>query len=236
MKIFVVGGSGYLGRLVLPPIAQRHTLRVFDLAPPADPNWEYVPGNVADYEALARAMPGADALIYMAMGDKNYETIRGITSNFDVNVKGVHLALHAAHQAGIAHAVYTSSMSVYYKNLTTRAHADEDLPPDETHLYGLTKRLGEEVCRSATIEWGMSVNALRLFLPMPEEEWLASARPGEPIFATTAEDVARALLAALEYRAGFETFTITGDYAQQHMLMDKAKRLLGWEPLARPRS
>ena len=47
--------------------------------------------------------------------------------------------------------------------------------------------------------------------------------------------MARALLAALAYRGcGFQAFMISGDYEQKLMNMSKARRLLGWEPLARP--
>ena len=44
-----------------------------------------------------------------------------------------------------------------------------------------------------------------------------------------------ALLAALDYRGGFQTCMISGDYAQKVMNMATAQRLLGWAPLARPR-
>ena len=86
MHILVVGGSGYLGRLVLPTLAQQHTLRVFDLRPPADTAWEYVAGSIGDLDALARAAVGVDALLYMAMGDKVFDTTSGINSNLDVNI------------------------------------------------------------------------------------------------------------------------------------------------------
>jgi nucleoside-diphosphate-sugar epimerase len=234
MKVLVIGGSGLVGGLVLPYLAQRHTLRIFDLRPPAEPSWDYVAGNVGDMDALARAAEGQDALLYMAMGDKDFETIASITTNFDVNVKGVYLALYAAHQAGITHAVYTSSMSVYGGDLMTRYFPDEEITPDSSHLYGLTKWMGEEVCRNATRAWGMSANALRLCFPTPDAEWRANTRIGEPTIATAAGDVARALLAALDYRAGFQAFMISGDYEQKLMDMSKARRLLGWEPLARP--
>src|SRR5262245_2640129 len=234
MKVLVIGGSGLVGGLVLPHLAQQHTLRVFDLRPPADASWDYVAGSVGDFDALARAAAGQEALLYMAMGDKDYGTIASITTNFDVNVKGVYLALYAAHQAGITHAVYTSSMSVYGGDLMTRYFPDEEITPDSSHLYGLTKRMGEEVCRNATRAWGMSANVLRLCYPTPEAEWRANTRAGVPTIATSADDVARALLAALDYRAGFQAFMISGDYEQKVMDMSKAKRLLGWEPLARP--
>ena len=204
-------------------LARRQALRGFDLRPPADASLEYVRGDARDPAALAEAVRGVDAVLYMAMGTDpgrdggEAARMEARVTAFDVNVKGLHLALHAAHGAGVTHAVYT----------------DEDTPPDAVYAYGLTKHLGEEVCRHACRAWGLSVNALRLFFPVPEDKWQAEARGG-PTPMTTAEDTARALLAALEYRAGFEAFTISGDYAQGLLNMAKAKRLLGWEPLARP--
>jgi len=142
----------------------------------------------------------------------------------------------AGHNAGVTQAVYTSSMSVYARNAAGRYMSDEDLTPDATHVYGFTKRLGEEVCRNAVREWGMDVNALRLFLPVADEKWIAEVPEGNPKIWTTASDTARAILAALTYSAGFQAFTISGDYEQKYMSLAKAKRCLGWEPLARPAS
>jgi nucleoside-diphosphate-sugar epimerase len=235
MKVLVIGGSGYVAGLVLPQLSGQHTLRVFDMRPPADEGWEYIAGSVGDLDALARAAEGADALLYMAMGEKAFGTDSAISSNLDVNVKGVYLALEAAQRAGVRHAVYTSSMSVYGGDLLRRYFPDEGITPDACDLYGFTKRLGEEVCQNAARAWGMSVNALRLCFPTADEEWAAQTRRGTPTIATAASDVARALLAALDYRGGgFHAFMISGDYEQRLMNMAKARRLLGWEPLARP--
>ena len=240
MRVLIIGGSGYLGTLVVPLLAPRHDLRVFDLQPPENGEVEYVQGSVCDPSALAGAAAGMDAVLYMAMGSApplagdHWGRIESRINAFDVNVKGLHLALHAAHLAGISRAVFTSSMSVYADNGVGRTGSDEDTPPDSDWIYGFTKRLGEDVCRNACRTWGMNVNALRLFLPVPEDKWLAEARQATPTPWTTAEDTARAMLAALEYRAGFQAFTISGDYGQKLMSLAKAKRLLNWEPLARP--
>ncbi|MEI7772207.1 MAG: NAD(P)-dependent oxidoreductase [Chloroflexales bacterium] len=234
MNVLVIGGSGYVGGLVLPHVARQHTLRVFDMRPPGDQTWEYIAGSVGDLDALTRAAAGADALLYMAMGEKVYDTTSGITSNLDVNVKGVYLALEAAQRAGVRHVVYTSSMSIYGGDLLQRYFSDEEVAPDASEIYGLTKRLGEEVCQYATRAWGMSANALRLCFPTPDDEWAAQTRRSTPTIATAASDVARALLAALGYRDGFQAFMISGDYERKLMNMAKAQRLLGWEPLARP--
>jgi nucleoside-diphosphate-sugar epimerase len=240
MRVLIIGGCGYVGSLVCRTLAQQHTLRLYDLRPPVEETLDFVGfsmGNVNDPDTLEEAVQGMDALIYMAMGSNDWKSRSFVPSSFDANVKGVYLSLQAAHNAGIAHAVYTSSMSVYDGNLHTRYFPDEDIPPDASHIYGFTKRLGEECCRVAVRQWGMSVNALRLCLPTPTEKWLAETQLGKPTIATTENDVARALLAALDYRDhGFNAFMISGDYEQKLMNMSKARRLLGWEPLARPTS
>lgn len=234
MRLLLIGGSGDVGTLVIPHLRQQHALRVFDLRPPVDTNCEYVQGNVTDPEALARAAEGMDALVFMAMGHKGFDTLEAEITAFDVSVKGVYLALRAAHLAGISHAVYTSTLSVYEDLFKTHI-PDEEIPtPDAMHFYGFTKRLGEEVCRNAVRAWGMSINALRLCHPVSEEQWQELAHNGQMTCHTSGSDLARALLAAIEYRDGFQTFIVTGDYEQKVSGMDKARRLLNWEPLTRP--
>ncbi len=234
MRVLVVGGSGLVGGLVLPLLIERHTVRVFDLRPPVLP-LDFVEGNIGDLAALRRAADGMNALVYMAMGSKAFDAPDGIATNFDASVKGVYLALLAAHEAGIEHAVYTSSMSVYDGDLADRYFDTEDIPPDATHFYGITKRLGEEMCRHAVSHWKMSVNALRLCHPRPDDVWQTETDPAVPTIATPASDVARAILAALDLRGnGFQAFTISGDYNETMFSMAKARRMLGWQPLLRP--
>jgi nucleoside-diphosphate-sugar epimerase len=234
MKTLIVGGSGTVGTLVVPILAQTHAIRVFDLRPPEYANVEHVPGDAREYADLASAIAGMDSLVYMAMGSLDWAETRGVVSAFDLNIKALHLALRAAHEAGITQAVYTSSMSIYAGDLMQRPFADEDVTPDAMELYGFTKRLGEEVCRNAARLWGMHVNALRLCWPTADDKWVQENTARGPKLATAANDVARAIAAALEFRGGFQAFMISGDYENKIMHMDKARRLLGWEPLARP--
>lgn len=234
MNVLVIGGAGKVASLVIPYLKQQHTLRVFDLKPPADASLDHVVGTLTDYDALSQAAHGMDALLYMAMGSLDWKTVNGMQSAFDVNVKGVYLALKAAHEAGAPHAIYCSTMSVY-EELQKRHIFDEDQPPDARDLYGFTKRMGEEVCHNMHQRTGMSVNALRLCLPISDEEWLAKTKAGEPTIATAASDLARAFDAALRYRNGFQAIMLSGDYENKLMNLAKAKRVLGWEPLMRPR-
>jgi nucleoside-diphosphate-sugar epimerase len=233
MKVLLIGGSGIVASLVSPTLLTKHSLRIFDLRPPKDSGPQYHPGNITDFRAVEQAVQGMDALIYMAMGSLDWDEWPGTDSGFDANVKGLHFALKAAAKAGVTQAIYTSGMSVY-ANLNNRYFADEAITPDEKELYGFTKWLGEEVCRNACRRWGMNVNALRLCHPTAKEKWLEETQSGVPTIATMDEDAGRAMLGALEYQGGFQTFMISGDYEQKIMNMSKAKRLLGWEPLARP--
>src|ERR1041384_579497 len=125
MRILAVGGSGVVGSLVVPILAKSHEIRVFDLQPPQNETYDYSQGDVTRYDNLKSAMAGMDALLYMAMGSLNWNEIGGIVSAFDVNIKGLHLALRAAYENNIHQAVYTSSMSVYGGDLLQRYFSDE---------------------------------------------------------------------------------------------------------------
>jgi len=233
MKVLLAGGSGRVATLVIPFLKKQHELRVYDRNPPVDQSLEFLQGELTDPVGLEKAVEGMDALIYLAMGSEDWDTWQGVDSAYDVNVKGLHFLMRSAQAAGIQQAVYCSSMSVY-ADLRKRYFQDEEIPPDETALYGFTKWLGEEICRNAWRRWGMHTNALRLCHPTLKEKWLNETQQGVTTIATTDEDVASAMLAALELKAGFQAFMISGDYEQKIMCMAKAERMMGWTPKARP--
>ncbi|REF37605.1 NAD-dependent epimerase/dehydratase family protein [Thermasporomyces composti] len=236
MRVLVIGGSGAVGTLVLPTLVQHHDITVFDLKPPAaNVAVDYVSGDLRDVDAVRRAVEGIDALVFMAMGPlAGWGQPDNARTHLEVSVAGLYTALNAAHDAGVRHAVYTSSMSVYAEpgELPGRErYPDETVPPDATNFYGLAKRLGEEVCRNAVQAWGMSVVALRLCHPVADHEF--PRRDGlAATICTSARDTARAILAALDFQGhGFEAFAISGDGAEKVVSLRKAREVLGWTPL-----
>jgi nucleoside-diphosphate-sugar epimerase len=243
MRVLVIGGAGRVASLILPTLARQHQIRIFDRKPPGEIEAEYVQGEATDFKAVVQAAAGCDALLYMAMGryisigTPYAEHVEALTTSVDANIKGVYIALYAARHAGIEHAVYTSSMSIYdERSLTTRYFHDEEVPPDACDSYGFTKRLGEMVCQNACRDLGMSVNALRLCWPVSDSRWQEIVRDANGLTLATAEsDLSRAVHAALTRRfGGYQVFMLSGDYEQKIMNMSKAKRMLDWEPLARP--
>jgi nucleoside-diphosphate-sugar epimerase len=261
-NVLVVGGSGYVANLILPLIADQFNLHVLDRNPPqwldererklsiancqltidnsptsTPPHLHtYTLGDVTDPRALQSAAQNKDILLYMAMGRVGADGINVPSVSHDVNVKGVHLALEAAVNAGIKKAVYTSSLSVYDGQLDIRSGAtdSEEVPARPRTVYGFTKLLGEEVCAYFHRTHDLPVVVLRLFHPVSVEDWHARYAPNEVYAQTSAPDLARAVSAAMKLEHdGFEIVHVTGDTSGQAYKHEKAKRLLNWEPQER---
>lgn len=233
MKIVVVGGSGRVGSMVLRTFAQHGHVRVADLrvAPSRDSMFEYLATDVTDADSLRLALADQDVLVYLAMGtERDWGAIGGwAESQFDVNVKGLYLALQVAAEVGIRRALFASSLSVF-EDLEEHGRELEDGIPNAVDGYGLSKRLGELVCEAACHEHEMDIIALRLCAPLPDKEF--HAYNGEyPEIRTAASDVAAAFEAALTRPGrGFEHFTICGDIEEKTISWPRTRRELGWHP------
>lgn len=235
MNVVVIGGAGHVGSLVVRTLAHSHRVRLADLEPADRPAIsESMTVDVTDFEQVRRAVEGQDALLYLAMGRQRSwgETGGWVESHFDVNVKGLYLTLRAAADAGLRQCVYASSLSIFEDYLAW-GHQLEHREPDATDGYGLTKRLGEQVCESVSRERDLPVVSLRLCHPMPDEEWRAFTGPA-PETRTAASDVARAFERALDYDAsGHEHFIITGDHAERTISARRTREVFGWAPQMR---
>lgn len=260
MRLLVIGGSGYVGGLVLPGLAAAHRVRVLDLRPP-ETSCEFVSGDATDPAVLADACAGTDAVLHMAMAPERDGAVDPAAA-FDVHVKSVYLAVAAAAAAGVGHVVFTSSMSVF-SDLGWRTIGTGE-EPDARDPYGLTKRLGEEAARAAAERTGTALTVLRLSWPTPDDTWPAWGRglsqagflqrdgrrgpgrpaaspddplpaermaDGTPMPALAAADLTAALLAALDSPAGVRTLPLTGDTAGNCVdLAPTREALRGWWP------
>jgi UDP-glucose 4-epimerase len=165
MKVLVTGGSGNVGRAVVAELARAHEVTVLDLKPPAERRQRFVECSVLDLARLTRAMRGFEAVVHMAaiphpLTDPPQRVFR-------VNVMGTFNALEASVRAGVRRFVFTSSDSTLGFVFMRHPHVPERLPVDETHPlrpqdpYGLSKLVGEEICRSFTSGHGIETICLR---------------------------------------------------------------------------
>ena len=243
MRILIIGGSGYVGSMMLPGLAADHDLRVLDLVPPQG-GYDHVVGSAADPAALATALDGMDAVVHAAMGRRS-ETewpYMDQASAFEVNVASVYATLVAAHAAGVGRVVLIGSLSVFDEEGIIERDLDESTEPDAADLYGVTKRLAEQVGRIAADAHGLTVTVLRLAFPTPDEAWPRWALPvaDEPIEvhrqdgtlvpALAASDLSAAVSAALARTSGgYDVFHIVGaDASGQAWNTAKARDVLGW--------
>ena len=235
MRVLVTGGSGFLGHFVVEALRELHEITVLDrVAPTQDVAFRQV--DVLDLEALQGTLPGHDAIIHLAAIDAGNpfpdETY------FRTNEQGSWNVLHAARASGIAQGVIASSSSVYgvdADNPPDILPMDETHPRRPGGVYGLSKLLIEETAQSFTRGGDMQVICLRpahivrpatqapILLQLAYDDGhedtgtLARRLQCEPYGALPAlrayvrsRDVARAFVAALEYRGqDFDTFNIT---------------------------
>jgi len=234
-RLVVIGGSGLVGSLIVPTLCEDYDVRVLDpFAPKYEADVEWVEGSSTDYAALTKAFNGVDMFVYLAMGPKDpavWEEPELAALQFDMAVKGTYLTMRAAEANGVRHGVHASSMSVF-EDYPNEAGPIGNIRPDCTHFYGLAKRLGEEVIAAGVKRTGISVMALRLSLPMADDDWTAATDPIVVTVGTAGSDVASAFQAGLLRRGhGFEAVAISGDRHERYSDLGPAKELLGWEPL-----
>ncbi len=244
MKLLLVGGAGHVGKLITPYLKHQHELRVLDLAPPSEPDVEFVQGSAMDPEVIRRALVGVDAFVWLAMrsgqgGMSTHQDVEAILNNYDLNTKALHLFLYLAQEAGVKRGVYTTSMSVHFRGRDWYP-AEELVPLDTPSVYGLTKGLGEQICQYFARWFDMNLIALRITGPRARADYLAERRTPRPLLdgsfvhVTDEADLARAYLAAIEATAvghgRFDAVFIAGDEAGREHNLTKAQRLLGWTP------
>ncbi|MBN9316010.1 MAG: NAD(P)-dependent oxidoreductase [Devosia sp.] len=243
MKLLLIGGAGHVGKLITPYLKRHHTLRVLDLADPADPDVEHIYGSVLDPDIIRHALDGVDAFIWLAMrsaqgGMVTDQDVETIVNNYDLNTKALHLFLFLAQEAGVKRGVYTSSMSVHYR--AREFYPTEDtVPLDSPSVYGLSKGFGEQICAYFARWFGMDILGLRISGPRTRADFLAQRRnpqragDGSFVYPLDEEDMANAYLgalAALGDEPRYESIFIVGDEAGEEHNLSKAERLIGWRP------
>ncbi len=209
MKILVTGGSGTVGKYIVRDLLRHgHSAVVFDLAAPVD-SVPFVHGDVRRIGDVEPALRGSDAVIHCAgiphpLNDPPERV-------FDVNVNGTFAVLEAAARTGVPKVIFTSSESTLGFAFMERRMAPVTAPIDEQHPlrpqdpYGLSKVIGEEICRSYSSRYGIRTVALRApWIWVPEPAML-------PFYRTLIDDYP-------SWKKNLWTYVHVFDVAQAHRL------------------
>ncbi len=151
--IAVTGASGFFGRALEPKLAPSGPLRgLFREPSEISERWQkrghqVVFGSLADANALASLVAGADVIYHLAArtAKNDPEECRR------VNVEGTERLARAAHTAGVHRLVYVSSISVYAATESSDQTITEETEPrgiERLNPYSRTKFQGEEIVRA----------------------------------------------------------------------------------------
>jgi UDP-glucose 4-epimerase len=173
MKILLTGAGGNLGRVLAPALAAAgHEVRLFDFRALESSPFETVQGDVRNLDDIRGAVAGVDAIVHAAALHGIHLSKWKPDDFWAINVTGTFHVFEAAREAGIKRVVLCSTMGVYGES--ARAPEDawncvtEALPLLPGDVYGLSKKLCEELGATYGRRWGVTTVALRLGMFVPE--------------------------------------------------------------------
>ncbi len=169
MKIFVVGGAGYIGSICVELLLDEgHEVIVFDnlteghrLA--VDERAAFIGGDLARREEISRALQETkpDAVMHFAANALVGESMENPSKYFRNNVgAGINL-LDAMLEAGVKRFVFSSTCATF--GPPERVPIDETLPQRPINPYGESKLMFEKVLRWYDEIHGLKFVALRYF-------------------------------------------------------------------------
>lgn len=126
-----------------------------------NPRYEFVEGDVKDYETCVAACQGVDYVLHEAAWGSVPRSLELPVFYCANNILGTVNMLEAARQSGVKKFVYASSSSVYGD--------EQQLPKQEGREgallspYALTKRCDEEWARQYWLHYGLATIGLRYF-------------------------------------------------------------------------
>ncbi len=159
--VVVTGGTGRIGRVLVPALLERgYQVRATTSRPelPAGGpglTWHRVDLRSVEAEGLSDLVAGADAVLHLAAEIGRQDVME------QINVGATRALAVAAEQAGVEAFVYTSTVSVYGSGRRRTATEDaptltveQDVPSeylamDYVRAYGRTKLAGEHALRAA---------------------------------------------------------------------------------------
>ncbi|GMK46972.1 hypothetical protein PghCCS26_41010 [Paenibacillus glycanilyticus] len=218
MKVLVTGASGNAGQAVCRELLQAgHQVRMADVMPSGVINEgaaEFVRCDTRTVSDVQQAVRGMDGVIHLAAWHCAHQPPVSDDTIFAVNVDGTYNVLEACRKEGIRSIVYASSMAYGWGS-----------------VYGVSKVIGEDLCRAYHEMTGASIAMLRYheFIPRPYLEFGARLlRNG-----VDRRDIASATVKALEAAAAekfglFQTIIHTSHGMPEPIRADFARLGADW--------
>lgn len=169
MKVLVTGGAGFIGSHIAEYFAEAgHTVRILDnLATgflrnvPQYKNIEFIQGDICDSNLVEKVVSGMDCVFHEAALVSVPLSCERPAEAFRVNTLGTLNVLQACVKAGVDKFVTASSAAIYGNNLVLPKR--EDMYPEPTSPYAISKLDGEYLARMFYESHGLQTTCLRYF-------------------------------------------------------------------------
>jgi nucleoside-diphosphate-sugar epimerase len=182
MRVLVTGGLGTLGRALTPLlVAAGHEPVIFDLPQPTPREdratttgpVQLISGDIRNGHDVRSAAEGVDHIIHAAAIHGIHLATHTPRDFHDLNVTGTFNVWEAALAERVKGLVFSSTMGVYGESRRPTGQDDvvavhEDLPLLPTDIYGLSKVVGEEMCKLHLRADHIPSVALRFGMFVPE--------------------------------------------------------------------
>ena len=174
MRILVTGGAGFIGSNLTEALLKDERVkfvRVLDnlstgflknLEPfMSDPRFEFLEGDIRDYDTCKKAVDGIDAITHQAALGSVPRSINDPLTTNNVNITGALNVFTAAKEAGIKRVVYAASSSTYGDH--PGLPKVEDKIGNPLSPYAVTKFVNELYARVYASLYQMEFVGLRYF-------------------------------------------------------------------------
>ncbi len=223
--VLVLGASGLIMPYVTPGLESDYRLHLADIKPHSDGK-PIKTVDVTSYEQVLEASRGMDAIM-------NFTVVRhDPVLSFEVNIKGAYHVMKAAAEHGIKKVVHTGPQMIRH----TYGHEFDidDVPRTPgTGYYYITKYLSFEICKIYARAYGIQT-ACFVFNGLDFKPKEPVLKKDFPPFTIVWEDLQHACRLALEIEEvpdQFQIFNMLSYLGHGKYLVDKAWRILGYQPL-----
>lgn len=157
--VLLTGAAGGVARFLRTELAGHYDLRLSDRVILEDlgDNESFVAADLADMEAVRRAVEGVDAIIHLGAFsvEGSWETI------LHANIEGTYNIYEAARHAGVRRIVFASSNHAvgFYERSKT---IDHSVYPRPDSRYGLSKVFGEALASLYADKYGVTSLCIRI--------------------------------------------------------------------------